>query len=234
MSETKVCKICQAEKSISEYRLMTCKKYRSHHYSSYCFDCEKVYMEKYRLENKEKIKQWRKENNGKNTERMRKYRETEKGKEICREISLKSYYNNIEEIKVRRKSKKYKDVQNANQRRRNQTPNGKIENSIRNRMKNFISKKHKWCKSMVLLGCSVDVCRKWIEDRFLPGMSWENYGHSTWHIDHIQPCSSFDLTNPEQQKLCFHYTNLQPLWATDNLTKQDKIEVFTSEGNFWV
>lgn len=162
-------------------------------------------MEKYRLENKDRIIQWRKDNKDKNTDRMRKYRETEKGKDICKEISLKSYYKNIEEIKVRRKSKKYRDIQNAAHRKRLQTPNGKIENSIRNRMKNFISKKHKWCKSMELLGCSVDVCRKWIEDKFLPGMSWENYGHSTWHIDHILPCSSFDLTNPEQQKLCFHY-----------------------------
>ena len=75
-------------------------------------------------------------------------------------------------------------------------------------------------------------CRKWIESRFQPGMTWENYGD--WHIDHIIPCASFDLTKPEEQLKCFHYTNLQPLWAEDNCRKSDKIEVLTSEGVFLV
>jgi len=50
-------------------------------------------------------------------------------------------------------------------------------------------------------------------------MSWDNYGYRGWHIDHIRPCASFDLTDPEQQRECFHYTNLQPLWWQDNLRK---------------
>lgn len=45
-------------------------------------------------------------------------------------------------------------------------------------------------------------------------MTWENHKHCGWHLDHIIPCSSFDLSDPEQQNKCFHYTNLQPLWAT--------------------
>jgi hypothetical protein len=53
-------------------------------------------------------------------------------------------------------------------------------------------------------------------------MSWNNYGIKGWHIDHIKPCSSFDLSDLEQQKKCFHYTNLQPLWWYDNLIKSDK------------
>ena len=52
-------------------------------------------------------------------------------------------------------------------------------------------------------------------------MSWDNYGIHGWHIDHIRPCASFDLTDPEQQRQCFHYPNLQPLWAFDNLSKND-------------
>lgn len=87
---------------------------------------------------------------------------------------------------------------------------------------------------MELLGCSVDECRKYLESKFLPGMTWENYGKSGWHIDHIIPCNLFDLTKPEEQLKCFHYTNLQPLWETDNASKQDKVEVFTSEGVFFV
>ena len=61
-------------------------------------------------------------------------------------------------------------------------------------------------------------------------MSWSNYGTgwygkgmSEWHVDHIIPLTSFDLRIPEQQKLCFHYSNLQPLWALENLVKHDKV-----------
>lgn len=58
-----------------------------------------------------------------------------------------------------------------------------------------------------------------ISSQFKSGMSWENYGPVTWHIDHIKPCCQFDLTDPKQQAECFHFTNLQPLWAKENLTK---------------
>lgn len=74
-----------------------------------------------------------------------------------------------------------------------------------------------------LLGASIQEVRQHLESKFLPGMSWKNHGFEGWHIDHIKPCASFDLTDPEQQKLCFHYSNLQPLWAKDNLEKSDKI-----------
>jgi hypothetical protein len=62
---------------------------------------------------------------------------------------------------------------------------------------------------------------EFLEKKFLPGMNWENYGE--WHIDHIVPCSSFDLSKSEQQKICFNYSNLQPLWAADNIRKSDSI-----------
>ena len=58
-----------------------------------------------------------------------------------------------------------------------------------------------------------------LEKQFQPGMSWDNHGYDGWHVDHIRPCASFDLTDEEQVRKCFHYTNLQPLWAKDNLRK---------------
>jgi hypothetical protein len=73
-----------------------------------------------------------------------------------------------------------------------------------------------------LLGCSIKEAAKHIELQFVEGMSWSNYNYWTWHIDHIRPCSSFDLLDPAQQAECFHYTNLQPLWAEDNLAKGAK------------
>lgn len=72
---------------------------------------------------------------------------------------------------------------------------------------------------MQLVGCSVTDLKKHLEKQFQPGMSWDNWGNDGWHIDHIRPCSSFDLTDPAEQVKCFHYTNMQPLWATDNLKK---------------
>lgn len=75
-----------------------------------------------------------------------------------------------------------------------------------------------------LLGCSYDEFRKHIEGQFKPDMSWDNYGD--WHIDHIKPVSSFDLTDPLQQKAAFHFTNCQPLWATENISKGNKIIQF--------
>lgn len=72
------------------------------------------------------------------------------------------------------------------------------------------------------IGCSTKELKEHMEAKFQPNMSWDNYGE--WHIDHIKPCSSFNLADPNEQKLCFHYTNLQPLWAEDNLIKADKYE----------
>ena len=70
-----------------------------------------------------------------------------------------------------------------------------------------------------LLGCTPNELREYLESKFTEGMTFDNHGKDGWHIDHIKPCASFDLSDPEQQKECFHYTNLQPLWAKDNLSK---------------
>ena len=74
---------------------------------------------------------------------------------------------------------------------------------------------------MKLLGCSSEFLRQHLERQFKPGMSWENHGQ--WHLDHIKPCASFDLSKPEQQRICFNYKNLQPLWAIDNMKKGAKL-----------
>jgi len=78
-------------------------------------------------------------------------------------------------------------------------------------------------KSMEYIGCTVEQFRKHIESLWLDGMHWGNNTTRGWHIDHIRPLSSFDLTDPNQAKAALHYTNLQPLWAIDNLKKYTKI-----------
>lgn len=68
------------------------------------------------------------------------------------------------------------------------------------------------------LGCSLSFLKKHIEDQFVEGMSWENHGK--WHLDHKRPIASFlSQGTSDELKECFHYTNLQPLWASDNISK---------------
>jgi hypothetical protein len=75
-------------------------------------------------------------------------------------------------------------------------------------------------KTLDLLGCSCDYLRKHLEKQFKPGMTWENFGK--WEIDHRLPCVSFDLTKKKQQKYCFHYSNLQPLFVDEHRRKTAK------------
>jgi biotin operon repressor len=100
----------------------------------------------------------------------------------------------------------------------------KLKKILRNRVKAAIKygATKKYASTMELLGCSVQEVRKHIESLWQPGMSWDNHGLKGWHIDHIKPCASFDLTDPKQQKECFHWTNLQPLWWHENLKKSSR------------
>ena len=82
--------------------------------------------------------------------------------------------------------------------------------------------RYKSKSTLQLLGASVDQVWNYLESQFQPGMTRQNHG--LWHLDHKRPCASFDLNDPKQQAICFHYTNLQPLWAKDNLKKGAKYE----------
>lgn len=79
-------------------------------------------------------------------------------------------------------------------------------------------------KSFELLGCNAKQLKRYLESLWSMGMNWNNYGFRGWHIDHIRPLCSFDLKKHDQQKIAFHYMNLQPLWAKDNLTKSGRYQ----------
>lgn len=98
-------------------------------------------------------------------------------------------------------------------------PEFKIMKTLRSRVGTALTRQNsnKNNTTIDLLGCSVAFLRGYLEGKFKDGMTWENHGE--WHIDHIKPCASFNLLDEEEQKKCFHYTNLQPLWAADNLSK---------------
>lgn len=80
----------------------------------------------------------------------------------------------------------------------------------------------KQAETEALLGCSILELKQHLESLFQAGMSWENHGACGWHIDHKKPCAAFDLTDSKQQFECFHFSNLQPLWAEANLKKGSK------------
>ena len=91
---------------------------------------------------------------------------------------------------------------------------------LRGRLREALKGNAKSSKMESLLGCSIPEFRNHLERQFTPEMTWENYGH--WHVDHIRPCCSFDLSKPEDQRECFHFSNMQPLWAMDNFKKNGK------------
>ena len=101
-------------------------------------------------------------------------------------------------------------------------PKNKIIHNTRVRINKALKFNYKSLSSINLLGCSIEEYKQYLESKFTPEMSWKNYG-SYWEIDHIQPCSSFDLIKEEEQKKCFHYLNTQPLTVEENRIKSDKI-----------
>jgi len=94
----------------------------------------------------------------------------------------------------------------------------KISASLRSRLIHSLKNNSKLDSAINLLGCSINIFKHYLESQFKPEMNWNNHG-KIWEIDHIKPCSSFDLTNIEQQKQCFHYTNMQPLFKTTEIAE---------------
>lgn len=99
----------------------------------------------------------------------------------------------------------------------------RILHNLRVRLYSALKGNNKSSSTLKLLDCSIDELWNHLESQFQPGMTRENYGQ--WHVDHIKPCASFDFSDHEQQKQCFHYTNLQPLWARDNIQKGKKNQI---------
>ena len=102
-------------------------------------------------------------------------------------------------------------------------PEFKLLKTLRSRICSAIKAKRatKNNNTMELTGCDIGFLKGYLAGKFTEGMTWENHGE--WHIDHIVPCCSFKLLDEEEQNKCFHYTNLQPLWALDNLSKGGKL-----------
>jgi hypothetical protein len=235
-----VCKECYSKKMKNNYKLsedqIIAKKEYEKNKQETKMKNKKLYLKKWSEKNKEKKyllgKKYRKNN-----------------KEYIKQ-SLKKYHKENKEKIAQKRKEKYEKVKHTEEfkRKNREYVNYKnktdivfkikcvLRSRVRHAIKNNIKKCTKKAGTFDLLGISAEEARKYLENMFLPGMSWENYGkgHGKWNIDHIIPCASFDLIDLEQQKKCFHYTNIQPLWEDDwydengilqpgNRSKGDKI-----------
>ena len=150
-------------------------------------------------------------------DRFKKYREKNLEKEKLRSKIWRQ--DNKERIKEYNKQ--------YNKERYRSDPDFRIRLNLRSRINQAIKKSNsrRFFKLENLIGCTIEQLKIHLESQFIEGMSWENYGE--WHIDHIMPCSSFDLEKKENQLICCNYKNLQPLWAQDNLKKGSRINYNT-------
>ncbi len=178
---------------------------------------------KYQDINKEEISKKKKERYKENREeiinKVQKYAEQNKEKISVYKIEWRD--NNTEKIKKYQQNNKSR--RNKLRRERYQIDiDYKIIEILRGRLTRALKNNWKSGRTISLLGCSIEELKQHLQSQFTEGMSWDNHSFYGWHIDHIKPCSKFDLSDPKQQELCFNYTNLQPLWMEDNLRKGNK------------
>lgn len=150
----------------------------------------------------------------------------ELNKEEIKEKNKKHYQENKE--KIIKRIKKYRQAHKAERNqyeknRRKKDINYKLSDCLRSRIRKVIKGFTKSENTMKLLGCSIEFFKHYYESKFTKGMSWAKVMNGEIHIDHLRPCASFDLSKPSEQRKCFHYTNLQPLWEKENCSKKDKI-----------
>lgn len=184
---------------------------------------DREWKRQYKLKHPELVKQKRRERylREKNDPEM-----VEKRKAYQREYQKKWRRENRNNYRKRHREwmkewnrKNYKEIY-AKRRKR---PYEKLSASMRTRIRGVLKLGYKSASTEEMLGCTTKDLQKHLESKFTKGMTWGNYGFRGWHVDHIIPLSSFDLSKEKQRKKAFHYTNLQPLWAKDNLKKHAKM-----------
>ena len=219
---SKICRVCKTNKDLRDFpkshchksgldtQCIACKSIQSKEYTAKHKDRRNAYHRQYYQDNKPTFSEAQKKKRAENPEEFKAY-------------YRKYYQDNKQEIHRKIREKRKKNVP------------FRLAHNGRTRLNKILKdgNANKVASARELCGCTPEDLKRHLESQFKLGMTWENHGvwrHGqpmTWHIDHIKPCASFDLTDPEQQKACFHYTNLQPLWALDNMSKQDTIPFST-------
>ena len=251
--KTKICTKCGIEKELTEYYKAKDGKYGyaaickicliEYHKQRYqknktkCNELSKTYYQKnkekicergkkYRQDNKEKLRQYYQENKEKNIIRAKHYNEN--NKDILAERRKKYEKENKE--KIREWNKQYYQ---ENKEKRKEYYNTRYRNNpyyrfvrLQRDRRRLVFKKYQWTKESqfnILFSCDKKTFLLYFNNLFIDGMTWENHGKHGWHADHIIAIVNFDLRDSKQEKICFHYTNYQPLWADVNQSKHAKL-----------
>lgn len=205
----RTCKKCLIDKNLDLFPKNSPSLYGHTHI---CKECTHTRIKKFRQENIEYVKEQKKEIN-------KKYNDIHRYK---KRVHQKEYYSNIKNTtEYKKKHSKWNNT--YNKKRKDTDPNYKLKLNLRARLNQAIRYGYKAGSAVRDLGCSIEELRIQLESKFQPGMTWENWSRTGWHIDHIKPLASFDLTNREQFLEACHYSNLQPLWAKDNIKKAAEV-----------
>ena len=214
----KKCSKCKVLKSVENFGKLTNS---IDGFRCDCNECRKEYRAKMSSHIKEKNNNYYKNNKNILLEKNKEYRE--QNKEIINQ--QRKEYRNREEVKnhIKMKQKEYLPIRKERIKERRKTDlNFKLSEILRSKVHKIL-KNHKTSYSKYL-GCDLDWLKLWLEFRFDNNMNWKNFG-SNWHIDHILPISKFNLKNENELKICFHWTNLQPLPALENQQKSNSIQL---------
>ena len=192
-TQTKHCTKCDTTKTVDEFHKNKLKKDGR---QTQCKDCYKTYY----VENREEALAYRKAYYEENREEV-----LAKKKVYCKE--------NREKINAWWSNKRATD------------PTFRWVRRTRGRLSHILHGSSSHPEALDLLGCTGQEWRDHLESQWTAGMTWENYGHGAgkWQVDHVAPVSSFDQSDLEQRKECWHYSNTQPLWAEDNMAKGSKL-----------
>ena len=216
--KTKTCTRCGIDKPVKEFNK---DKNRKNKLYPWCKDCRKKYKKEYYEENKEMFLKKNENYRDSHKEKIKEYKNTHK--ESHKKYMKEYYQSHKEEILncMKERYQENKQGQNEYQKQRRKTDlNYKIRCYLGSRISIALKRNIKSLPTMFLIGCEVEYLMHHLQNQFTKGMNWDNYGK--WHIDHIKPCALFDLSKPSEQRKCFNYKNLQPLWAPDNLKKGSK------------
>lgn len=220
-SQCKICRIPKAkqyrEKNLTELKLKRAKRYQENPEPA-----------------KARVREWRKDNRDRAREKDKRYYQATRQ---IRSVKNREYNARPE---VKEAKRQYLDKHREKIRLSSKTRHlarlqedvqYRLKVRLKSRLSSYFSAQglRKRYRTIDMLGCTIAELKSHLESLWQPGMTWNNHGSyrrggpMTWHIDHIKPVASFDLTDPKQQRKCFHRSNLQPLWAVDNIRKGDKL-----------